>query len=180
MASSVGDDLERVLAGGRESLGRHRSLGEGIAELTAAAAALGELAEQGGLLAVNAAIEAARAGEDGRPFAVIADELRRLVDRVKRASSDAAKVAEAVRIDVSSGSTALQEAVHLTESLVRRVGDLREKTEQLRLSLNQIVPEATAASQDLAEQVEGLVALAEELKATAAEHRMAAAGGAAG
>jgi ABC-type transporter Mla subunit MlaD len=103
-----------------------------------------------------------------------------LVDRVKRASSDAAKVAEAVRIDVSSGSTALQEAVHLTESLVRRVGDLREKTEHLRLSLNQIVPEATAASQDLAEQVEGLVVLAEELKATAAEHRIAAAGGAAG
>jgi hypothetical protein len=187
---AINADLETVVAGSGESLGRQRSLSEGVAELTAAAAALGELAEQGGLLAVNAAIEAARAGDVGRPFAVIADELRRLVDRVKRASTDAAKVAETVRIDVTAGTDSLQEALQRAESLVGRVSALREKTEQLRLAVtavaseadqaSAVVPDVTAAGQQLAEQMEGLLELAGELKATAAEHRAAAGAGAGG
>jgi methyl-accepting chemotaxis protein len=121
---------------------------------------------------------------------VIADELRLLVDLVKRTSTDAAKVAETVRIDVTAGTDSLQEALQRAESLVGRVSALREKTEQLRLAVtavaseadqaSAVVPDVTAAGQQLAEQMEGLLELAGELKATAAEHRAAAGAGAGG
>jgi methyl-accepting chemotaxis protein len=124
---------------------------------------INELAEQTNILAINATIEAAGAGDNGRRFAVVADEIRKLADRVGGSTKDIRSLIEEIRAAVNAtvmateggskavdaGTRAFSEVTNSLNQITAMLGTTTEAAREIELSTKQ---QTTAV-----EQVNGAV-----------------------
>ena len=100
-------EVDGVLSEVNRSSSLIRELADSVENIRGIANVIKEIADQTNLLALNAAIEAARAGEQGRGFAVVADEVRKLAERTASSTAD---IAEKVR-EISGRTTGAVDAM---------------------------------------------------------------------
>ncbi|WP_374556748.1 methyl-accepting chemotaxis protein [Aquitalea pelogenes] len=147
------------------------------AKISSIVAVIKDIADQTNLLALNAAIEAARAGEQGRGFAVVADEVRKLSERTAQSSNEIIVMVNAIQQstrDVVHGVDQGVELISTSVSNAHAAGDtvstLRDSARQVAGIVNELntaLHEQAAAATEVAQKVETIVQHAEEASATA-------------
>jgi CHASE3 domain sensor protein len=97
---------------------------------------INELAEQTNILAINATIEAAGAGENGRRFAVVADEIRKLADRVGGSTKDIRSLIEEIRAAVNSTVMATEGGSKAVDAGTRAFSEVTNSLRQITVMLS--------------------------------------------
>ncbi|WP_407931694.1 methyl-accepting chemotaxis protein [Geomonas diazotrophica] len=167
VVSQAVSEMRKVADIVRDSAGIVGKLGEKSAKIGEFVAVINDIADQTNLLALNAAIEAARAGEQGRGFAVVADEVRRLADRTVASTKEIRLMVEEIQKETSLAVESIERGkseAEVSEALSHQVdsslANIVNSIEQIEHVIAQIATaseEQAATSTTIASSLEEIV-----------------------
>jgi methyl-accepting chemotaxis protein len=179
--------MRRIATVVKASTETTRVLGASSSQIGQIVSVIDDIADQTNLLALNAAIEAARAGEQGRGFAVVADEVRKLAERTTKATKEIATMIKRIQNDttdaissmeqgtqevdqgiqlVDAAGNSLREIVHLSQKVTDMVSQIAEANMRQAISskdIAQSVGEISGVAHETAVGVEQIAKTAEDL-----------------
>jgi len=177
IVQSVVKEIEGIAQTVNQSAVAVEALGQQSQQISAIVDTIKEIADQTNLLALNAAIEAARAGESGRGFAVVADEVRKLAERTAKSTQEISGMIDAIQSDTTIAVTSMKQGVERVASGVEQAQLAGETISQVQQQSRQVVDavseitvalrEQSAASTEIAQNVERIAQMAEENNAAA-------------
>ena len=166
IAAAVGTTSEVIVTLGRES-----------EQISVVVGVIKEVADQTNLLALNAAIEAARAGEQGRGFAVVADEVRKLAERTTNSTKEIAAVVDKIQASTQDAVLQMAQVVanvaagqRLADEAGQCVRQIQSEAEKVQAAVGEIsssLNEQSIASNQIASSVEKVAQMTEENSASA-------------
>ncbi len=161
--------IAEIVTSGSDTVER---LGQSSAQIGQIIQVINDIADQTNLLALNAAIEAARAGEQGRGFAVVADEVRKLAERTTKATKEIATMIKLIQNEtekaVDKMQTGKQEALkgkHKAEIAGKSLKNIINETEFVSQLISQVAAaseEQSATAEEISKNIETILNVTNE------------------
>ncbi len=169
---SMVSEIERVAKTIEESASSAITLGRESEKISTIIHVIKDVADQTNLLALNAAIEAARAGEQGRGFAVVADEVRKLAEKTTNSAQEITDMVAALQTSANAMATRMESTVggvrqglEYAQRAGAAIGEIDAGAEGVVSMIDNVsvaLREQASASHDIGNRVEKIVQMIEE------------------